>query len=430
MTDDGAERTDVFVSYAGPNRDWAEWVAWQLRSEGYSVELDVWDWVAGENFVEKMAHAVERAKRVVALFSPAYFEPGRYTKVEWSAAMVLDRLIPLLIEQVTPPVLLKTLIRADLIGQLEAETRRRLLKAVGGATGPPDNAPPFPGPTATVVIAGPKPPLPSGAQNGSTYEPLAEPVPARTGRIRRRRIWLSLAAVLVAGVMTVVTLLGLPRVDKIMGPPAPSTVVPSVPVPSEVVEPTGPDATPQSVPAESGLPPAGGSGGGGQRPGPASDGTRTGVSPVGSTRGVSVGGGSGSSPPNVTPTATPAPPADTLAPPAPQGDVPADFIGTWSGTQFQSVDPPPSYSAIITINDGVRNSVIGKATYPQIQNVGACEFSLTLIDFTSTSMTIQTAVISGKCFPPEMRNMRIERGRLLYDIYYEGPKGNGTLSRA
>src|SRR5689334_8122882 len=43
----GGDRIDFFVSHAGADRAWAEWVAWQLTDAGYTVELDVWDWAAG-----------------------------------------------------------------------------------------------------------------------------------------------------------------------------------------------------------------------------------------------------------------------------------------------------------------------------------------------------------------------------------------------
>src|SRR5262245_42258505 len=66
------DRVDLFVSHAGADRAWAEWVAWQLIDAGYSVELDVWDWAAGRNFVTAMDEALGRADRVVALFSAAY----------------------------------------------------------------------------------------------------------------------------------------------------------------------------------------------------------------------------------------------------------------------------------------------------------------------------------------------------------------------
>ena len=47
----GGDRVDFFVSHAGRDGAWAEWVAWQLTDAGYSVELDVWDWATGQNFV-------------------------------------------------------------------------------------------------------------------------------------------------------------------------------------------------------------------------------------------------------------------------------------------------------------------------------------------------------------------------------------------
>ena len=79
---------DFFVSHAGRDEAWAEWVAWHLVEAGYTVELDCWDWVAGENFVARMHGAVDGANRVVALFSPAYFEEIRYTTNEWTSALV------------------------------------------------------------------------------------------------------------------------------------------------------------------------------------------------------------------------------------------------------------------------------------------------------------------------------------------------------
>gem|GEM_PF-5915059 len=58
---------------------------------GYTVELDTWDWAAGENFVTRMHDAVDAARRVVALLSPAYFEDGRHTAAGWSSALVKPR---------------------------------------------------------------------------------------------------------------------------------------------------------------------------------------------------------------------------------------------------------------------------------------------------------------------------------------------------
>jgi hypothetical protein len=140
---------DFFVSHAGRDRAWAEWVAWHLAEAGYTVELDAWDWAAGENFVARMHAAVDAADRVIALLSPAYFEDGRYTADEWSSALVKDdhgahRLVPVQVERCALPRLLRPLVRVELFGVDEAEAVRRLLEAARGPRRP-DGAPLFPG---------------------------------------------------------------------------------------------------------------------------------------------------------------------------------------------------------------------------------------------------------------------------------------------
>jgi hypothetical protein len=55
----GGDRVDFFVSHAGADRAWAEWVAWQLADAGYTVELDLWDWAAGRNLVAAISDALD-----------------------------------------------------------------------------------------------------------------------------------------------------------------------------------------------------------------------------------------------------------------------------------------------------------------------------------------------------------------------------------
>src|SRR6266571_2573057 len=152
-TDGVGDHADFFVSHAGADRAWAEWVAWQLTDAGYTVELDVWDWAAGQNFVTAMSDALGRCDRVVALFSAAYFDRDRYTTEEWSVAAlhvpgtVDHRLVPVRVEEVPladMPAVLRPLVYRDLFGAVEEQARQVLLKAV---TGPrrPDRKPVFPG---------------------------------------------------------------------------------------------------------------------------------------------------------------------------------------------------------------------------------------------------------------------------------------------
>ena len=149
----GGDRVDFFVSHAGADRAWAEWVAWHLTDAGYRVELDVWDWAAGRNFVTAISGALGRADRVVALFSAAYFEPERYTTEEWSAALVhvpgaaAARLVPVRVEPVPidkVPPLLRPLIARDVFGLDELAARRVLLEAAAGSARP-GRKPGFPG---------------------------------------------------------------------------------------------------------------------------------------------------------------------------------------------------------------------------------------------------------------------------------------------
>jgi hypothetical protein len=144
---------DFFVSHAGADRAWAEWVAWQLAEAGYRVELDVWDWAPGRNFVTAVSDALERTARVVALFSAAYFDRSRYTTEEWSAAMVhvpgaeQGRLVPVRVEEVATeqvPAVLRPLVFCDVFGVDAGQARQRLLDAVQGPRRP-DGEPVFPG---------------------------------------------------------------------------------------------------------------------------------------------------------------------------------------------------------------------------------------------------------------------------------------------
>ena len=67
------QRIDFFISHAGRDTAWAEWLAWQLQESGYRVELDVWDWAPGEDFVARMQTALESADRLLAVCSQTYF---------------------------------------------------------------------------------------------------------------------------------------------------------------------------------------------------------------------------------------------------------------------------------------------------------------------------------------------------------------------
>ncbi|MGW1391033.1 FxSxx-COOH system tetratricopeptide repeat protein [Streptomyces nigra] len=167
MTD---QAQHFFISYAGTDRAWAEWVGWHLEQAGHQVILDVWDWRTGDNLVQRMDEALKRADAVIALFSTAYFEDERWTTEEWTAAVAhRDRLIPLALEPLTTndlPQILAVKLRKDLHGLDETAAQIALHEAVNSGSRP--TAPPlFPGTvpvTAPMSMAGQsRPRLPGSA---------------------------------------------------------------------------------------------------------------------------------------------------------------------------------------------------------------------------------------------------------------------------
>ncbi|OPG01670.1 hypothetical protein B1R27_36030, partial [Streptomyces sp. GKU 895] len=125
-----------FISHAGADRAWAEWIAWQLLDAGHEVELDCWDWGTGDNFILKMNTALEHG-RMLALFSPAYFEPERFTTPEWTAMLARQKQItPVRIAKTPTPAILSPFIVTDLFGLDEQTARDALLRAVNGPSRP------------------------------------------------------------------------------------------------------------------------------------------------------------------------------------------------------------------------------------------------------------------------------------------------------
>ena len=88
---------DYFISRAGDDAPWAQWIAWQLEAAGYSVIVQDWDFGPGGNFISSMRDALDTARTTIAVYSPAYFA-SKYTEDEWTAALVRrdDGAIPFL----------------------------------------------------------------------------------------------------------------------------------------------------------------------------------------------------------------------------------------------------------------------------------------------------------------------------------------------
>ncbi len=169
---------DFFISHAGRDTGWAEWLAWQLEQAGFTVELDVWDWAPGEDFVARMQTALERADRLLAVCTEAYFASAfggaELRAVFAGSAATQGRIVPVLVEPVSLPSLYASLIRVDLTGLDEPTAAARLRDRLAG--GRPASAPPFP-------RAGP---VPAGKPGFAGALPAVWRVPPRNPRFTGR----------------------------------------------------------------------------------------------------------------------------------------------------------------------------------------------------------------------------------------------------
>jgi tetratricopeptide (TPR) repeat protein len=145
------DRVDYFISYTSADRAWAEWIAWQLKQEGSSVVVQAWDMVAGRDFVHEMHKATTKARRTIAVLSPAYLT-SQFGEAEWRVAFANDpdgekgRLVPVRVAEVAPEGLLATRIHIDLVGKDRQAARTALLNGLQGQEeAVPAEEPPFPG---------------------------------------------------------------------------------------------------------------------------------------------------------------------------------------------------------------------------------------------------------------------------------------------
>jgi hypothetical protein len=140
---------DFFISYNRADKEWAEWVAWQLEATGYVTVIQAWDFRPGSNFITEMHQATMEAERTIAILSNNYLK-SQFAQSEWMAAVKPDpigisgTLIPVRVEDCEPPGLLSGIIYIDLVGKSEEEAKTLLLDGVRRARAKPSGPPRFP----------------------------------------------------------------------------------------------------------------------------------------------------------------------------------------------------------------------------------------------------------------------------------------------
>ena len=56
---------DFFISYNQKDRQWAEWIAWQLEEAGFTTVIQAWDFTG--NWVLQMDNAMRSTDRTIAV---------------------------------------------------------------------------------------------------------------------------------------------------------------------------------------------------------------------------------------------------------------------------------------------------------------------------------------------------------------------------
>jgi|ERR1700733_595892 len=144
----GSVQFDFFVSYAGEDRAWAEWIAWELEEAGFSTRLQHWDFLPGGSFPAEMHEALRASDRTLPVLSPAYLE-SYYAAKEWQAVFAEGRdgdgrLVPVRVEECEPDGLLRSIIWIDLVGACEQDARSLLLDPLLNERLKPSMRPAFP----------------------------------------------------------------------------------------------------------------------------------------------------------------------------------------------------------------------------------------------------------------------------------------------
>jgi tetratricopeptide (TPR) repeat protein len=159
---------DFFISYNKADREWAEWIAWQLEEAGYTTVLQAWDFRPGSNFVLEMQRASTEAQRTIAVLSPDYLA-APFTQPEWAAAFARDPtgekglLLPVRVRECDLKGLLPQIVYIDLVGLDETVAKERLLAGVGRGRVKPAVPPAFPGKAVGAVPERPRFPGPPTA---------------------------------------------------------------------------------------------------------------------------------------------------------------------------------------------------------------------------------------------------------------------------
>ena len=110
---------DFFVSYNRADADWAQWIAWEVEEAGYSVVIQAWDFLYGQDFSQRMDRTLQQALRLIAVVSPGWLA-SKHSSAEWREYYRLDPsaesalILPVVVQPSVVRGLLGGYVRVDL----------------------------------------------------------------------------------------------------------------------------------------------------------------------------------------------------------------------------------------------------------------------------------------------------------------------------
>lgn len=167
-------KKDFFVSYSSSDKDWAEWIAYQLEANGFTTIIQAWDWGPGSNFIWEMQKAARDCERTIIVLSPAFLS-AIYTQPEWTQAFRRDPtgekriLIPVRVKECELEGFFGPLVYIDFLKEKppeDSDLRSHLIKALIEGVNldrkKPTTEPPLPTllrtvPSVADAVAGPQP---------------------------------------------------------------------------------------------------------------------------------------------------------------------------------------------------------------------------------------------------------------------------------
>ena len=129
------ETKDFLISYTKADRDWAEWVAWELQEAGYKCTIQAWHFALSQSIVQRMREPLVGSRHLVAILSNGYLA-SELAGAELDAAPAADprglraKPIPIRVKQRTPDELLRSRIYIDLVGKKLNRCRSGLLGCI------------------------------------------------------------------------------------------------------------------------------------------------------------------------------------------------------------------------------------------------------------------------------------------------------------